>query len=116
MTSREFYLSIINSNFSDEVKEFAKDALNALDAKNEKRRSSSKAKRDEKNAPIQEEILSVLAAEPKTASMIAEELNDKYSVQKIANLLKGMVERKEVKTVAVKIAKRGLVTAYTTKE
>ena len=47
MTTREFYTAVINGDFSPEVTAKAQELLSALDARNEKRKSSdSKEKRE----------------------------------------------------------------------
>ena len=39
MTNREFYTAIVNSDLSDEMKAFASEAIEKLDARNAKRSS-----------------------------------------------------------------------------
>lgn len=71
MTTREFYLSIINGTVSDETIAKASEMLASLDARNEKRKSvDSKAKRE--SASRREIVLNALCETPLFAETIAE--------------------------------------------
>lgn len=71
MTTREFYLSIINGTVSDETITKATEMLSALDARNEKRKSAeSKEKRE--TASRRETVLNSLCETPLFAETIAE--------------------------------------------
>lgn len=71
MTTREFYLSIINGTVSDETIAKANEMLASLDARNEKRKSAeSKEKRE--TASRRETVLNSLCETPLFAETIAE--------------------------------------------
>lgn len=59
MTQREFFTAIINANVAEELKEFAQNGIEKLDARNEKR-STSLSKTQKENAPILEAILNFI--------------------------------------------------------
>lgn len=76
MTNREFYNAVANAeNLSDELRQFAEDAIAKLDAKNEKRRNSISPKQAE-NIELSQKILEYLKGveEFTAASVIGESL------------------------------------------
>lgn len=98
MTNREFYTAIVNSDLSDELKAFATEAIEKLDARNAKRANTlSKTQKD--NLPLIEKIASLLTSEPKLASELAKEME--ISTQKASALVK-KVEGVSVCDVKVK--------------
>ena len=98
MTNREFYTAIVNSDLSDEMKAFATEAIEKLDARNAKR-ASTPSKTQKENAPLIEKIASLLTSEPKLASTLATEMG--ISTQKASALVK-KVEGVNVCDVKVK--------------
>ena len=98
MTNREFYTAIVNSDLNDEMKAFATEAIEKLDARNAKRANTlSKTQKD--NLPLIEKIASLLTSEPKLASELAKEME--ISTQKASALVK-KVEGVSVCDVKVK--------------
>ena len=98
MTNREFYTAIVNSDLNDEMKAFATEAIEKLDARNAKR-ASTPSKTQKENAPLIEKIASLLTSEPKLASELAKEME--ISTQKASALVK-KVEGVSVCDVKVK--------------
>ena len=113
MTNREFFTAILNSNLSAEMKEHATAELKKMDERNSKR-SSTMTTTQKENIALKEKILSVLTAEGKVASAIAEELN--LSVQKGSSLCRQLVEEGKVLVEDVKIPKKGKQKSYKVKE
>ena len=98
MTNREFYTAIVNSDLSDEMKAFASEAIEKLDARNAKR-ANTLSKTQKENAPLIEKIATLLTSEPKLASELAKEME--ISTQKASALVK-KVEGVSVCDVKVK--------------
>lgn len=114
MTNREFYNAIITAAINDEVIEYAKAQIAKLDATNEKRRNTP-SKTQEANAPLMAQIVdTILTAEPKTASDVADVLGVK--VQKASALLRALVANGKASVQDVKIPKKGTQKAYTLAE
>ena len=61
MTNREFYTAVIASVDNDELKAFATEAIEKLDARNAKR-ASTPSKTQKENAPLIEKIASLLTS------------------------------------------------------
>ena len=59
MTNREFLTAVINANVSEEIKEYAKAAIEKLDTRNANR-NSKPSKVQLENAPIKEALLNHL--------------------------------------------------------
>ena len=98
MTNREFYTAIVNSDLNDEMKAFATEAIEKLDARNAKR-ANTLSKTQKENAPLIEKIATLLTSEPKLASTLATEMG--ISTQKASALVK-KVEGVSVCDVKVK--------------
>lgn len=116
MTRREFYEAIINANLNDEMNDFARDAIAAMDKTNEKRRATMAVKNAEKaaaKAPIREAIVACLTDEPKTATMLIEEAGVELKPQAIPSLLRSLVEEGTVVKGEVKVKGKGKQVGYT---
>ena len=77
MTNREFYTFIVNGTIDDAVKAFAKDALTALDTKNEKRKTSPSAlraiaERDSFRASVASALTDKLQTSAQVAVLVGE--------------------------------------------
>lgn len=92
MTQREFFAKIANNTeLAPELTTFAKEAIEALNKKNEARNSKANAKKAEVNAPIIAAIREVLAdGKPHFASDVAATVEQ--SPQKVAALVKNMAD------------------------
>lgn len=110
MTNREFYNAITNGTINDEVIDFAKAALEKLDATNEKRRNTPSKTAIENQPLIHEIVTSILSSEPKTATDVAAVLG--VSVQKASALLRAIVADGRATVTDVKVPKRGTQRAY----
>ena len=110
MTNREFYNAITNGTINDEVIDFAKAALEKLDATNEKRRNTPSKTAIENQPLIYEIVTSILSSEPKTATDVATVLG--VSVQKASALLRAIVADGQATVTDVKVPKRGTQRAY----
>jgi len=102
MTIREFYLSIINGNVSDETIAKANEMLASLDARNEKRKSAdSKEKRE--TASRRETVLGLLSETPVFAESIAE--NSGLTVGQVRSALSTLVRDGKASKTEVKDGK-----------
>lgn len=112
MTNRDFFNAVISANVSDEITAFAKASLDKLDAKNEKRRSST-SPNQKKNEDFKSDIFDDFTAEPNRI-FTAKEIADKYGVstQKISALLRQMVDSGILKSFDTKDSKKNKVKGY----
>lgn len=110
MTKRDFYVFVSEGTINDEVIEKANELIEKLDAENEKRKNRVSKKALE-NEPIKERILSVLTDEPKTATVIGEEVE--ISTQKASALLRQLVEAGSVAKTDIKVTGKGVQKGYT---
>ena len=111
MTKREFYTAIMNGEIDEQVKLFASEELEKMDAANEKRRNTL-SKKAQENLPLLQQIIDeILTEEPKTATDVAAVLE--VSVQKASGLLRRLVEEGKAAKVDVKIKGKGTQKGYT---
>lgn len=111
MTKREFYTAIKNGKIDEQVKLFATEELEKMDAVNEKRRNTL-SKKAKENEPLFKQITDeILTDEPKTATDVAAILE--VSVQKASGLLRRLVEDGKAAKVDVKIKGKGTQKGYT---
>ena len=111
MTKREFYTAIKNGEIDEQVKLFASEELEKMDAVNEKRRNTL-SKKAKENEPLLQQITDeILTEEPKTATDVAAALE--VSVQKASGLLRRLVEEGKAVKVDVKIKGKGTQKGYT---
>ena len=111
MTKREFYTAIMKGEIDEQVKLFATEELEKMDAVNEKRRNTL-SKKAQENQPLLQQITNeILTEEPKTATDVAAILN--VSVQKASGLLRRLVEDGQAVKVDVKIKGKGTQKGYT---
>lgn len=111
MTKREFLNAIVNGEINEDIKTFAEEELEKLDAANAKRREQSSKKREE-NQPLLDRIYNeILGDEPKTASEVAEIIET--SVQKASSLLRTLVDEGKAESTEIKVPKRGKCKGYT---
>ena len=111
MTKREFYTAIKNGKIDEQVKLFATEELEKMDAVNEKRRNTL-SKKAKENEPLLRQITNeILTDEPKTATDVADILG--VSVQKASGLLRRLVEDGKAAKVDVKIKGKGTQKGYT---
>ena len=110
MTKREFYTAIKKGEIDEQVKLFATEELEKMDAVNEKRRNTL-SKKAKENEPLLNKIESeILTEEPKTATDVAAILD--VSVQKARGLLRRLVEDGKAAKVDVKIKGKGTQKGY----
>ena len=111
MTKREFLIAIVDGEINEDIKTFAEEELEKLDAANAKRREQSSKKRAE-NQPLLDKIYDeILGDEPKTASEVAEVIET--SVQKASSLLRTLVDEGKAESTEIKVPKRGKCKGYT---
>lgn len=111
MTKREFYTAIMNGEIDEQVKLFASEELEKMDAANEKRRNTL-SKKAQENLPLLQKITDeILTDEPKTATDVAAVLE--VSVQKASGLLRRLVKEGKAVKVDVKIKDKGTQKGYT---
>ena len=111
MTKREFYTAIMNGEIDEQVKLFASEELEKMDAANEKRRNTL-SKKAQENLPLLEKIMNeILDDKPKTATDVAAVLE--VSVQKASGLLRCLVDEGKADKVDVKIKGKGSCKGYT---
>lgn len=120
MTTRELYNSIINgAEITEEMRSFAMEAIEKMDAQATARRAKQAEKAAEKQAekaPLRDALLEVMgdANEPKTASMLIEEagLTDTVKPASVPSLLRPLVEAGLVLKVDVKVTGKGTQRGY----
>ena len=122
MTNREFYtaITIENATITPEMIEHAQAQLAKLDATAEKRKgkvsAKDQAKRDNNAALAKLVAETILTAEAKTATDVAEALTEtlgeEVKVQKASYLLRLAVELGLANATEVKIPKKGTMKAY----
>lgn len=111
MTRRDFFTAIANTEtLPTELRDFATASLQKLDETNAKR-AAKPSKAAIENAPLVEQIVEMLGAEPKTASDLAEPMGVK--VQKASALLRRAVAEGKASVVDVKIKGKGTCKGYT---
>ena len=94
MTNREFFTSIINGDITDEVVNFAKASIAALDTKNEKRKTSPSAiKAQTERDNFRALVLSILTDKLQTSAQITAQIGDpEISVAKVTAALTALVK------------------------
>lgn len=111
MTKREFYTAVMNGEIDEQVKLFASEEIEKMEAANEKRRNTL-SKKAQENQPLLRRIIDeILTDEPKTATDVAAVLE--VSVQKASGLLRRLVEDGLATKVDVKIKGKGTQKGYT---
>lgn len=111
MTTREFLNSVISANISDDLSAKAQELISALDAKNEKRKSSdSKAKKEA--SARRDLVLASLTSTLVYAEAIAEATN--LSVGQVRSALSALVKAELATKSEVKDGKSRKM-AYTLK-
>ena len=111
MTSRDFYSTLLSADLSAEVHEYAKAALDALDAKNNKRATAEKAKRAAENAPFIASLVDYMGAHSVViASEIASALG--VSTSKATALAKSLVADGRATVKDYKVKGKGTVKGY----
>ena len=120
MKTREFYEAIINgTEINDELRAFATEAIEKMDAQGVARRAKQAEKAAEKQAvkaPIRDALLEAMGDvnEPKTASMLIDEagLTDTVKPASVPSLMRPLVESGLVLKVDVKITGKGTQRGY----
>ena len=115
MTKREFYEAVINANVNDELTNYAREGLVALDHTNEVRKAATAKKALEKEAeraPIREAIVNAIGTEPKTATMLIEEAGVELKPQAMPSLLKSLIEAGVINKTQVKVPGKGKQVGY----
>lgn len=114
MTNREFYNAIINGTMNEEIQNFAKEAIQKMDERNEKR-TSTPSKTSIENAPIKKKIVEFITERNEfcIASAIAEAIE--ISTNKASALCRQLVSDGELIEKEVKIPKQGKRKAYNIK-
>ena len=110
MTKRDFYVSVANGTVNEEVMAKANELIEKMDVENEKRKNRVSKKALE-NEPVKEAICGVLGNEPKTATVIGEEVG--ISTQKASALLRQLVNDGKAEKTDVKVTGKGVQKGYT---
>lgn len=112
MTNREFLNAVIGANLSDEMNQFATDAIAKMDKRNADR-SSKPSKTAIANEPIKAAILTYLADHPKAIAADVAKGVGLDSLAKASGLCVQLVKEGKLTSEDVKIPKKGKVKAYT---
>ena len=114
MTNREFYNAIANAeNLSDELKEFAINAIAKMDETNEKRKNKVSPKDKEKaeaDAKVRAEIFALITNDPQTASDLGAQVG--VSTPKASAELRKLVAEGKVVATDIKVPKKGTCKGY----
>ena len=118
MTNREFYEAITASTLSDEIKEFAANAIVKLDATNAKRRDKNAEKADH-NAPLVDKFVALLNDKPQTATDLLPKFDGMaradgkaFNIQFVSRLGMKAVEAGKAEKVDVKVKGKGTQKGY----
>lgn len=109
MTYREFYNAVLTSTDNDELKAFATEAIEKLDARNAKR-ASKPSKKSLENEPIKAKIVEFLADGSHLASEIAS--GCEISTSKASALCRQLVESGSLTVCDVKVKGKGTQKSY----
>lgn len=114
MTNREFYNAVINANVAEDITVFAQTALDKLDSRNEKRRTTENDNQ-KKNNIIKEAILASM--EPTTtytaAAIVELGIEGCASTQKASSLMRQLVADGKVTSADIPVKGKGKVKGYT---
>ena len=111
MTRRDFYTIIANAeSLETPIRDYAKSALQKMDATNAARKEKP-SKTQIANAPLIEQIVSMLTDQPQTATDLAEPMGIK--VQKASALLRAAVAQGKANVQDVKVKSKGTQKGYT---
>ena len=117
LTFRGFYEAVVDGNVSDEVKEFAQTQIEKLNARNEARKNketpAAKAKAEADEALRQKIVEVTEVGVNYTAKAIADVLADGTNFQKVATVMKALVENGTFVKGETKIKGKGKVNCYT---
>ena len=111
-TARDFYTAIINGTITEVETEYAKTAIEKLNAKNANR-TSKPTKAQLENVPLINSILETLSTSsaPITAPTLAKGLN--VSTQKVSGICTQLVKSGKLTRHEVKVVGKGKMVAYT---
>ena len=114
MTNREFYNAIANAeNLSDELKEFATNAIAKMDETNEKRKNKTSPKEQEKQAEmavLREAIYGKLTNDPQTEADLASAVG--VTGAKARAQLRKLVDEGKAIKVDISVPKKGKCKGY----
>lgn len=114
MTNREFLTNVANGTITDEIKEYAAEALIKIDEANAKRKEKKNDKPSKaaiENAPLVDAAVEFLGTETKIASDIAAALG--VSIPKANAVMKQALAEGKVTVEKIKVPKKGEVNGYT---
>ena len=116
MTNREFLVAISNNEaISEELRQFAQESIEKLDAKLSSRATKEAEKRAEENAPLFAKIRELFVDHKAlTTAEVAEALE--VHTSKASALLRKMADNNELVATDVKVPKKGKVKSYSIKE
>lgn len=111
---REFLMTVVNANISDEITAFADERVRHLDEVNERRKKKG-SKTQRANVEIKSALLAALenGVTYTAAEVAALEVEGITSTQKASALLRQLVEDGKVTVTDVKIKGKGKVKGYT---
>ena len=110
MTNREFYTAVIKANISEELNDFAKNAVEKLDAKNKAKIAKPSATQLE-NEKIKVAMLATFNEKSvKTANEVGVTMG--ISTSKASALLRQLVEVKKLKQAEIKVTGKGKCKVY----
>lgn len=113
MIKREFFNAIINGEITKEVIDMAKEEIEKLDARNEKRRTTM-TKEQVANEGVKAQIVEFIGDRTAVvASEIAQGVD--VSTQKVSALCKQLVDEGKLTVADVKVKGKGSVKGYTIK-
>ena len=110
MTMREFYTAVINGTIDDDAIALAQAQLTKLDERNEKRKAMP-SKTAIANEPLKAQILEMLVNGGKFANEVGIALE--VTTQKASSLLVQLENAGQIKSVEVKVPKKGKAKFYT---
>lgn len=109
MTNREFYSQLISLDIAQDLKDFAKNEIEKLNARNDKRKNTP-SKTQIENEPLKASIIGAIGDGSMVASEIASALG--ISTQKASALCKLLVEENRLSVEDIKVPKKGTLKSY----
>ena len=115
MKNREFLETVANGTVNEEVMEYAKGAIEKLDAANEKRRGTPTKATVEKraaNAELAEKVYAILTDSPTIVADLIAAVGEEITPQRMNYIAHQLVKEGKAKAVDVKVPTKGTQRGY----
>lgn len=106
MTQREFFTKVIETTENAEIKAFAENAINKIDERNEKRKTTQ-SPNQKQNEEFKKNIVNFLAENGQHSAAEVATGCELSSTSKASSLLKQLIDANEVGAVEVRVKGKG---------